>query len=151
MAARRKTLELAAGVLGALAAACGSTAPTATTVTYAAGEIVVQPPQAADTRPLVLYIAERTNGSSRIAFEDHLLATAPVTSSRLPATLSIGIEYAVEVFVDDQQSPRETALGTVTIRGASVSRRGSECAIRNTSPCWPVGLFTIANAEGTIR
>jgi hypothetical protein len=151
MAARRHVFELGVVVLGALAAACGSTGPTATTVTYAAGEIAVQRPQAADTRPLVLYISERTSDRSTIAFECHLFATTPVTSCGLAATLRIGVDYAVAVFIDDQQSPRESAVGVITIRGAGVSRQGSECAIMNTFPCWPVGLFTIVNAEGTIR
>jgi hypothetical protein len=99
----------------------------------------------------VLYISERTSDRSTIAFECHLFATTPVTSCGLAATLRIGVDYAVAVFIDDQQSPRESAVGVITIRGAGVSRQGSECAIMNTFPCWPVGLFTIVNAEGTIR
>ena len=149
--AQRQKFGLCAGVWGLLAAGCGSTGPTATTVTYAAGEIAVQRAQAADTRPLVLYIKERTSGASSVAFECHLFATGRDASCPLAATLRIGAEYAVAGFIDNQQSPREGAVGTVTIRGAAVSRQGSECPILNTFPCLPVGLFTIVDAEGTIR
>lgn len=149
--AHRQMLGLCGGVLGLLAAGCGSTGPTATSVSYAAGEIAVQRAQAADTRPLVLYISENTSAASSTGFDCHLFATGPVASCPLAATLRIGVEYAVAVFIDDQQSPRESAVGTVTIRAAGISRKGSQCPIRNTSPCWPVGLFTIVDAEGTIR
>jgi len=149
--ARRQIFPLCAGVLGALAAACGSTGPTATTVTYAAGEIAVERSQAADTRPLVLYVSERTGGPSTVAFECHLFGPGRFTACNLAATLRIGVEYAAAVFIDDQRSPRESAVGTITIRGVGVARQGTECPIRNTFPCWPVGLFTIVNAEGMIR
>ena len=149
--ARLQRHGLCAGLLTLLASGCGSTEPTATTVTYSAGEIAVQRAQAADTRPLVLYVSERTSGSRSLAFECHVFATGRVAPCNLAATLRIGLEYAVAVFIDDQQSPRESAVGTVTIRGAVVSRQGSECPIMNTFPCWPVGLFTIIDEEGTFR
>jgi hypothetical protein len=149
--AQRQKFGLCAGVLGLLAAGCGSTGPTATTVTYAAGEIAVQRAEPADTRPLVLYISERTSGPSRVAYECHLFATGRVASCALAATLRIGAEYAAAVFIDNQQSPREAGVGTVMIRGVGVSRQGNECPVMNTLPCWPVGLFTIVDAEGRIR
>jgi len=149
--AQRQILRVCAGVLGLLAAGCGSTDPTPTTVTYAAGEIAVQRAETADARPLVLYVRERTSGPSMVAFECHLFATGRVAPCNLPATLRIGAEYSVAVFIDDQQSPRESAAGTVTIRGAGVSRKSSECPVMNTFRCWPVGVFTIVDAEGTIR
>jgi hypothetical protein len=149
--ARLQLHGLCAGLLTLLAPGCGSTEPTATTVIYAAGEIAVQRAQAADTRPLVLYISQRTSGSSLLAFECHLFAAGGVAPCNLAATLRIGIEYAVAVFIDDQQSPRESAVGTVMIRGGVVSRQDRECPIRNTFPCWPVGLFTIIDEEGRFR
>ena len=150
MLAQRQILSFCAAV-SALAGACSPTEPTATTVTYTAGEIAVQRSQAADTRPLVLFIKERSGGSGTTGFECHLFATTRVAPCGLATTLRIGVEYAAAIFIDDQQSPREVALATVTIRGAGVSRQGSECPIMNTLPCWPVGLFTIVNADGTIR
>ena len=151
MRPHRQLFRLCAGALAAIATACGTTEPTATTVTYAAGDIVVERSQPADTRPLVMYVSESGSGVSAVAFECHLSSTARGVPCNLPATLRIGVEYSVAVFVDDQQAPRETALATVTIRGAALSRQGSECAIRSTSPCWPVRFFTIVNAEGSIR
>ena len=150
--ARLLLYGLCASLCSGLALGCGGlTEPTATAVTYAAGEITVQRAQGADTRPLVLYISERSSGSSMVAFECHLFATGRVTPCHLATTLRIGIEYAVAVFIDDQQSPRESAVGTVMIRGAAVSRQGVQCPIRNTSPCVPVALFTIIDAAGAIR
>ena len=145
-----RILAWCGGVVILLAAGCGTTQPTATTVNYAAGEIAVHRAQPADARPLVLSVTERTTGAGS-GFECHLFATGPVAPCPLAATLRIGVEYAAAVFVDDPRSPRESAVGTITIRGAAVTRQGSQCPIMNTSPCWPVGLFTIVDKEGSVR